>query len=430
MHSLFAFFWAMGVVLGSPVQADKAVAPLVIEARVEGAITPATASYLKEALQFAEKSKASAFLITLDTPGGLLEATREIVQDMLAAKVPTLVYVSPSGARAGSAGVFITLAADVAGMAPGTHIGAAHPVGPMGGDIEGDMKKKIENDAAAWARSLAQNQGRNANWAEKAVRESASIPVQEALKEHVIDFIADDTSAFLTMADGRTVLVGNEKQVLHVKGAQVKAYEMSSRHQLVQWLSNPNLLYLLMLLGFLGLFIEFQFPGVILPGLLGVLCLALVFGVQILPVNWLGVLLVLGAVALFIAEIYITSFGLLSLGGIALFIAGSYLLFDVPGSSLGVEPTMIWILAFTFALIFLAIGYVLLRAKRQGPTSSTDAMKGEVVRVYERITPETPGTVELQGSFWTAHAKETFEPGDEVVVDHLEGAQVYVTKAK
>ncbi len=386
----------------------------VVQINIDNAITPAMTAYVKDAILYAKSKNASALLITLDTPGGLLDATREMVQAMLAANLPIIVYISPAGARAGSAGVFIALAADIVAMAPSTHIGAAHPVSLWGGDIEGDMKKKIENDSAAWARSLAEHRHRNADWAEKAVRQSVSLSDNQALQQHVADFIAKDIPELLA----RTQLAG----------AAMDHFEMSGRQKLVTGLSNANLLYLLLLLGILGLLIEFQFPGVILPGLLGVIALTTVFGIQVLPLNWLGVILILGAIALFIAEIYITSFGILSLGALVLLVLGSYLLFDVPGSTFQVDPIMIWSLALTLLVIFLGFGYLILRAKKQGPTSGSDALKGQMATVYERIIPGQPGTIYIQGAYWAAYGDEEIEPGSEVIIEHMESTHAYVKK--
>ncbi len=400
-------------------QAHALAPSVVLRIVIDGAITPVTASFVKDAVAHAEKIGAKALLIELDTPGGLYDATQDIVKAELASHVPVIVYVMPSGARAGSAGVFITMAAKVAAMAPTTHIGAAHPVGLMGGDVQGHMAQKIENDAAAFARSLAETNGRNALWAEKAVRQSVSISDREAIEKHVVDLIAKDVPELLDKVDGK----------LHTKGATIETFSMTGRQRMVGWLSNPNLLYLLMLFGFLGIFIEFQVPGHILPGVLGVACLAIVFGVQILPINWMGMLLLFGAVALFIAEIYLTTFGLLGVLGVGCLVFGSYLLFDVSGSTLRVDPVLIWVFSTIFAGLMLSFGYVLLRAKRQGPTSGVDAFVGSEAEVFVRIAPGNPGTVHLQGAYWPAHADEILEPGTRVVVLRMRGTEAFVKRA-
>ncbi|MBL4817911.1 MAG: hypothetical protein JKY15_01590 [Deltaproteobacteria bacterium] len=283
------------------------------------------------------------------------------------------------------------------------------------------MKQKIENDAVAWARTLAQNQGRNADWAEKAVRESATLSDKEALEAHVVDFIATDIPELLDKASQKL-------QRPAIKEASIEVFEMSNKQKLMQGLSNPNLLYLLLLIGILGLFIEFQFPGMILPGLLGVLSLAIVFGVQLLPLNWFGVLLILGAVALLIAEMFIASFGLLSVGAFVLFVLGSYLLFEVEGSVFYVDPIMIWSVAVTLILIFVAFGYFIIRAKSQGATSGSEALVGQTAKVFETIAPGQPGSIYIQGSYWAASANEEIEEGALVVIERMESAQAVVKR--
>ncbi len=424
MRVIYSLFF----VLFSFMVLAKPVLPVVIKVTIDDDITSVMADYIKESILFAQAKHAQALLIVLDTPGGLLEATRNIVKDMLSAHMPVIVYIGPSGARAGSAGVFITLAADVAAMAPSTHIGAAHPVNSFGGDIDGDMRKKVENDTVAWARSLAEGKNRNADWAEKAVRESVSISEKAALKEKVIDYIAKDVPALLARIDGKSVVVDGKKQILQTKDAQVINFEMSNQQKLLKWFSDPTLIFLFMLLGFLGLFLEFQAPGVSLPGIFGLLCLAFVFGLQLLPLNGFGVLLILGAIAFFIAEIYITSFGLLSLVGLGLFVLGSFLLFETPGSSLQVEPIMIWVFAGCMLFLIAGIGFLITRAKHQRPTSGVDAMQGKTAVVYEAIIPPKPGTIYMQGSYWVAYADETIFPDTQIKVVRMQGAHAYVEK--
>src|SRR5688572_17903751 len=248
--------------------------PVVVQVTIDSAIGPVTKDYLDAALLEAKSLKANALVVELDTPGGLMESTRLIVESILASSVPVIMYVSPSGARAGSAGVFLTLASHLAVMAPTTHIGAAHPVSSFG-EMEGDMKTQIENDAAAWARSLAQTHGRNTEFAERAVRESISYSSEEALKSNVIDFIAQDMNALFDKADGRKVKVLGEIRTLQLKGATIVKAEMTGSQKVASFLADPNLLYLLLIIGLIGVFIEFQFPGLILPGLVGAICLVI-----------------------------------------------------------------------------------------------------------------------------------------------------------
>jgi membrane-bound serine protease (ClpP class) len=399
---------------------------VVLVATLDAGITSAVRDYLIGAIDEAEAVGATALVIRVDTPGGLLEATRELVRAILAAEVPVVVYVTPPGARAGSAGVFITLAAHVAAMAPATNIGAAHPVGAFGSDVQGEMARKVENDAAAWARSLALTRGRNPEWAEKAVRESAAIPAEEAVKAGVVDLLAVDLTALLGAVDGREVEVAGTRRRLETAGIAVRQVEMTGRQKLVKHLANPNLMYVMLLAGLFLIFLELKNPGLIVPGVVGVLLLALVLGVQILPVNWLGVLLILAAAALFILEIYVTSFGLLSAGALACLIVGSYLLFDVEGSTFRVDPAVIWSVALTFGALLLVVGYLLVRAKRQGPTSGVEAMAGEEAVVYERITPAEPGTVRARGAYWSASAGSELEPGERVRIVRVDGTKAIV----
>ncbi len=292
------------------------------------------------------------------------------------------------------------------------------------------MRKKVENDTVAWARSLAEGKNRNAAWAENAVRESVSISEREALKEKVVDYIAKDVSELLVLIDGKTVEIDGQKQILQMKNAQIINFEMSNQQKLLKWFSDPTLIFLLMLMGFLGLFLEFQAPGVSLPGILGVLCLAFVFGLQLLPLNGFGVLLILGAIVFFIAEIYITSFGLLSLVGLGLFVLGSFLLFDTPGSSLQVEPIMIWVFAGCMLFLIAGIGYLITRAKNQRPASGVDSLQGKMATVYEDIRPAKPGTIYMQGSYWVAYADEEISENTQIEIVRMEGAHAYVKKIK
>jgi membrane-bound serine protease (ClpP class) len=399
---------------------------LAVKARIEGAITPVTEAYFNDAFAHAEEKKADLFLIQMDTPGGLLEATRNMVQKMLRTDIPVVVYVGPEGARAGSAGVFLTMAAHVAAMSPTSHIGAAHPVQMFGGDMEGDMRDKIENDTAAWARSIAEARGKNQDFAEAAVRESESIPASTALEDNVVDLLAESETDLLEKIHGRVVKTKAGKIQLNTKDIAVVEFERSGQQSLMDFFADPNLLYLLMLMGLLGVFIEFKNPGLIVPGVVGGVCLAVVLGIQVLPVNWFGVLLILGAAALFIAEIYVTSFGLLGAGGLVCLILGSYLLFDVPGSQLRVDTPVIWSVALTFSGAFLGIGYLLFNTMKQGATSGPEAMQGELAQVHVAIGPHEPGKIHYRGAFWAAHADVAIPKGADVRIVRLESTQAFV----
>lgn len=402
----------------------------VVIANIDGAITPFMTDYIKSAITSAYAQKANALVIKMDTPGGLYAATKEMVQHILSSPVPVIVYVTPKGARAASAGVFITLSAHVAAMAPATNIGAAQPVSITGSDVQGDMKQKITNDAKAWARSIAETQGRNINWAEKSVEGADSITANEAKKFKVIDFVAKDLDELLLNAHGLKVKVMSEEVELELKGAQKVVFAMSAAQKIMKFLSNPNLVYLLILFGILGVFIEFQSPGLIFPGLLGVLFLAMVFGVQVMPINWFAVLLLLGAIAFFIAEIFVVSFGLLSIGGLILFIIGSYLLFSVEGSTIFVEPLLIWILSAGFTLIILSIGFVLYGSRLKGGNANTSGMIGDTGLVKKEISPSHEGIVYFRGTTWRAKSSETIEVDEEVIIEQVDSTLLSVKKHK
>jgi membrane-bound serine protease (ClpP class) len=388
----------------------------VVRADLRGTITQVDDDIVRDALALAVERRAQALLLVMDTPGGVLDSTRTIVQRILAARVPVIVYIAPAGARAGSAGVFLALAAHVTMMQPTSNIGAAHPVAPFGEDIKGEMGKKVVNDTAAWARSLAETRGRNEQWAEKAVRESVSLTATEAVREHVADGMALDIDDLLAKADGRVVEVAEKPWRVTTRGARVLSYEPGFAEHLYEALSSPGLVYLLLLLGLLGLYIEFQHPGLIVPGVLGAAALGIVIGVQMLPLNGFGLLLIGLAGVLFFAEVYVTSFGLLGAAGVACLIAGSYLLFDVPGSMVRLSGWTIWSVALTLSAALLLIGYKLVAIKRQGATSGTEALIGKLAEVIEPIVPDAPGKVFFDGTLWTAAATVALERGQRCLV--------------
>lgn len=392
-------------------------------------IDPASTEFLLEGLKTAQEKKAAAFLIEMDTPGGLLESTRQIVQAFLASDIPILVYVAPSGARAGSAGVFITMAAHVAAMAPGTNIGAAHPVGLGGKDIEGEMKKKIENDAAASVKSIADQRGRNAEWAEKAVRDSDSVTAEKALELNAIDLIAKDVRDLLAQADGREVTLGADRKVrLALKDAVIEEIEPNLRQRLLKGLSDPGLVFILMLLGALGVFIEVKNPGLIYPGVFGALCLLLAFGVQTLPVNWVGVILMAASLAFFIAEAYVTSFGLLTVAGLACLFIGGYILFDVPGSMGYQVPMPILVgVSVGFAAVAVGLGVLVARTYMTKSAHGDKALVGETGDIVRPVGPGITGKVFLHGEYWDAESESAIETvGAKVRVVSVEGMKIKV----
>ncbi len=281
--------------------------------KVADAISPGTAEFIKSGIKTAEEKAATAVIIELDTPGGLAESMRLIVQQILGSQVPVVVFVSPSGARAASAGVMITMAADVAAMAPGTNIGAAHPVGAGGKDIDGKMSEKVINDMVAQAKSVAEQRGRNAQWVEAAIRESVSVTESEALEQNIIDLVAADTDDLIKQLNGREL---KNKGVLNLADAKKVVFEETLRTKILKTISNPNIAYILMMIGLAGLYFELSHPGAIFPGVIGGIALILAFfALQTLPVNYAGILLIVLAIIFFIMEMKITSYGLLSVAG-------------------------------------------------------------------------------------------------------------------
>lgn len=399
---------------------------VVVSIEVSGAITQQTEQLFAAALEVAETRRAQALLLVLDTPGGLLEATRAIVQKILDAPIPVITLVYPAGARAASAGLFVTLASHVAAMHPTSHIGAAHPVAAFGRDIEGSMGEKVLNDTAAWARSLAQARGRDGTWAEKAVRESVSATASEALERRVIDLLAADASAALGAADGRVVSVRDHPWRVTTRGAEIVRVDPTARQRLYIALGNPVLVYLLLIVGALGLFIELTSPGLIAPGVIGVLAMATVFGLQVLPMNGVGLLL-LGVAALsFIAEVYVTSFGLLAIAGLTCLTIGSYLLFDVPGSSLRLAPSVIWATVLAVLSIGAGFAYKLVQIRRQGASSGPETWLGRDARVTVAIPAGGLGRVFFDGSLWNATSPVALERERLCRVARVEGLLLHV----
>ncbi|HID95227.1 MAG TPA: nodulation protein NfeD [Candidatus Latescibacteria bacterium] len=397
---------------------------------VDGIINPISSRFIKEAIEKATEDGAECLIIELDTPGGLMKSMRSIVKEILSSPVPIVVYVSPSGSRAGSAGVFVTLAAHVAAMAPGTNIGAAHPV-TMGGvqDTTGTMAQKITNDAVAYIKTIAEKRGRNADWAEKAVRVSASITEKEALELHVIDLICKDIRGLLDRIDGRKVDLPGGVKVLKTEGAEVRRRGMSWRYRVLDKISDPNIAYILLLLGIYGLFFELANPGAILPGVVGAIFLILAFfAFQTLPINYAGLLLILLAIVLFIAETQITSYGLLSIGGAVAMILGSMMLFNTGVPFLKVSWNIIVpAVAATVAFFLFAVGMGL-RAQRRKPATGAEGLVGTTGVALTRIAPE--GKVSIHGEIWRARSDEKIKKGEEVVVVGVEHLKLRVSKPK
>ncbi len=409
--------------------ATEAGAGQVYYIKVESVISPAIANFIKESVKTANKDGVECLVIMLDTPGGLLEATRDIVQSFFSSRVPVVVYVAPGGARAGSAGVFITVASHVAAMAPGTNIGAAHPVSGGGQDMQGDMREKVVNDAVAQIKSWAQQRGRNVEWVERAVRESVSITDEEALKKNVVEYRAASLDDLLNKIDGLEVEVtGDKKITLNTKAAPPRQLKMSLRQVIVSKISEPNIAYILLLIGLLGLFLEYLHPGTFVPGIIGGICIILFFVVQSMPINYVGVALILLAIGLFITEIFITSFGLLTLGGLICFVVGAILLFDTKGSTVSVSWGVIIPTVVLMVVIFLGVGFLVMKTQFGKPVSGKEGLVGEVAVARTELNPE--GRVFFHGELWTAHSKAPVQEGGKVRVLNVKNMRLEVEPAE
>ena len=411
-----------------PVVASAAPAP-VATIEIEGVISPVTLRLVGIAIDRAQAERAQALVIQLDTPGGLERSMRAIVQRMMNAEVPVVVYVAPTGARAASAGVFITMAAHVAAMAPATNIGAASPVA-LGGGADKTMMKKVENDAAAFIRTIALERGRNADWAEKAVRDAVAITEREALKLKVIDLIADSVPDLLEKIDGRTIKLPKGTVTLATKGAPVRPIEIGFRDRFLNIITDPNVAYVLMMLGMLGLFFELSNPGVILPGVIGGISLILAFfAFQSLPINYAGLLLILFGIVLLVAEIKIVSHGILAIGGIVSMALGSLMLFDAPEVGFRVSWWVIVPTVGAMAGLFLFVVAAGVRALGRPPATGAEGLVGKTATVRERLGPE--GQVMVSGEIWRAVAEgEPLEPGAQVRIVAVDGLTLKVAKAE
>ena len=432
-------------------------------------IGPVVEEYIQQGIEQAEAEKAMALLIHLDTPGGLLNSTRKIVKAILGANVPVIVYVAPDGARAGSAGVFITLAANIAAMAPSTNIGAAHPVtvgdqpGRQDKDEEGlrellrqllreregqkpgeektesqqnksgtdkePMEEKILNDTVAWVTSIAEKRGRNAEWAVKAVTESASITADEALSEGVIDLIAKDVDDLLAQINGRVVTLPNGDKTLQTASVTLIDRPMSGRQNLLSVLINPNIAYILMMIGFYGLLFEVTHPGAWFPGIAGVISLILAFyAFNTIPTNFAGLALIIVALALFIAEAFVPSFGLLTVGGVVSMLLGSIFLIDSPFELMQVSYAVIFPVVAATAFIAVFLVTLAVRSQRTRTSTGLESMVGQIAVAKTDIQPQ--GKVFIVGELWNATSDEPITAGDEVEIISGEGMLLKVKKAK
>ena len=396
---------------------------MVIE--LEGAINPGTDLFATRGIEQAQRNGYSLVIIRLDTPGGLDTSMRSIIKAILNSPVPVVVYVAPRGARAASAGVMITIAAHVAAMAPQTNIGAAHPVSADGKEINKTMSEKVVNDMVAYARSIAKDRKRNQEWVEKAIRESVSITADMAVKENVVDLVARDMDDLLTLLDGREIMLDTGKLTLQTKDLKLVYVTPGWRDMVLKTISNPNIAYILMMIGLAGLYFELSHPGAIFPGVVGAISLILAFfSFQTLPVNYAGLLLIALAIIFFIAEIKVTSYGLLSLAGLISLTLGSIMLFEDVGVSLKLMmPTIVLIGGFFVGIAFLAF-----RAYRRTPKGGRDGLIGESGVVEGKIDPE--GLIFAHGEYWKATSNEVVEEGEKVRIIGLRGLMLIVEKEK
>ena len=403
--------------------------PVVNVATVDGAIQPITAEYIVHSIDRAERDHREALVIRLDTPGGLDTSMRQIVKRILVSEVPVIVYVAPAGSRAASAGTFIAYAAHVSAMAPGTAIGAATPVNLGGGAMDSTMAHKVQNDAVSYIRSLATQRGRNVSWAEKAVREGGSLPEDEALKMHVVDYVARDMDDLLDQADGRTVTVAGAARTLHTRGAEQVGVPPSLRQRLLGRIVDPNIAYILFILGFYGLIFELSNPGAILPGIVGGISILLaLLAFQTLPVNMTGVFLILFAMLLFLVEVKVQSHGLLSGGGVIALVLGSLLL--VSGEPGQVRLSLSVILTVTVVTV-LFFGFVVgqgIRALRRKPVTGHEGLVGERGVALTEFSSRQ-GRIFVHGENWAAEADERIEKGESVIVDQVDGMRLRIHKA-
>lgn len=408
----------------------------IIVLEVDGIINPVSASYLIDNISKAnlDSNFTECIIIQMDTPGGLMTSMRKIIKSMMNSELPIIVYVSPQGARAGSAGVFITYASDLAAMAPGTNIGAAHPVNVGGGfsfnkdttdtDI---LKEKVTNDAVAFIKSLAEKHNRNAEWAEKSVRKSASITEVEAIENNVIELIADDLDDLIEKLDGHDV----KGKLLSTKKTNLVFKEFGVHRKILDIISEPNVAYILMILGFWGLVFEIRNPGAVFPGVFGAVCLILAFfAFQILPINYTGVALIFVAIIFFILEVFVTSFGLLTIGGIIIMTLGSMMLIDfseAPKELFAISLNVIIPIVVLTALFFIFAFAMALKAMKNQATTGQEGMVGLEGICLSDIT-EKSGQVRVHGEIWNAISSETIEQGDIVIVEKIENMKLTVFK--
>ena len=405
--------------------------PSIYKITVDTAIHPVSSEYIRNTIDRAETENVKLILIALNTPGGLDSSMREIMERILNSEIPIAVYVSPSGSRAASAGFFISIACDIFAMAPGTSTGAAHPVGLSitGQQMDDTMSDKVTNDAASYIKSIAEKRERNIQMAEDAVRKSLSYTETEALKGNLIDLIAENDQDIIRYLHGKSIKrFDGTELTLNLENEEIISIPMTGRQRFLITISNPNLAYILLMIGLLGLYFEFSNPGAILPGVLGGICLLLaIFSFQILPINYVGLILIILSIGLFILEIKIQSYGILSLGGITAMIIGSIMLINAPIPELRPSLKLIIPMALGLSLIFIFLIVIAIRAQAKKPSTGKEGLIGEVGVAQTDLSPE--GKVFVHGEIWQAEATEDLPIGTKVkVVEVLKHLRIKVTQ--
>ncbi len=431
-YLLLSLSFIAGLLLTAQVQAKDQI----IVAKISGPINPVVADFVTNEIEVANSTGELLVILEMDTPGGLDTSMRQIIKAIQNSSIPVATFVSPSGSRAASAGTFITIASHIAAMAPGTNIGAAHPVNMMGGgggdkkDKESNtMEEKVVNDASAYIRSLAEQRGRNAYWAETAVRQSKSISAQEAKKLGVIDLIANNVEALVLAIQGREIKTSKNTTVkLDLEGKHLVYHEMSKREKILDTISNPNVVYILMMLGMVGLYFELSNPGLILPGVIGGISIILaLYGMQTLPVNYAGLMLILLGGILFIAELNTPSFGLLSAGGTISLLLGSLMLIDSDDPALQISNSVLIPTLLVSVAVSLGTVYMAFKSSKIKSISGVEGLKGAIGVAKSEIDPE--GRVMVHGELWNAVGDEIIHSGEKVVVEEVEGLKIKVKKS-
>ena len=403
----------------------------IVVVEISGAINPVVAEFVTDEIKEANLAGEELILIRIDTPGGLDTSMRQIIKGIQSSRIPVATFVGPSGSRAASAGTFITIASHIAAMAPGTNIGAAHPVNLMGGgggEQGKTMESKVVQDASAYIRSLAEKRGRNAHWAELAVTKSVSISAEEAKKLNVIDLVAFNLEALVLALHGREINVDSQTVTLATEGKEIVYHEMNKRQRILDTISNPNVAYILMMLGLVGLYFELSNPGLILPGIVGGISMILaLYAMQTLPINYAGLLLIVLGMVLFIVEINVMSFGLLSAGGVIAILLGSLMLIDSEDPAMQISKTVLFPTLGVFISISLGLLYLATKSQRHRAVSGVEGLIGAEGIVKADLDPS--GSVFIHGEIWNAESDEKIEAGKRVTVDAVEGLNLKVKSA-